>query len=878
MSLFLHDLMKLKQICLSVLLAALLLSCVKESPESVPEAPQASPVPEAAAPSCVKVLFSDEMIALIEDDLSRGEIRTRSSELNGVAETLGIESMERLFPFAGEFEPRTRKEGLHRWYKVRYAQDIPVTRAAETLSALPGVEQVEEPMKASLTTNDRYWADQWALNNTRYPERDVNVQQVWDTYTVGNPDVIVAVIDGGIDLTHADLAWNCLPSGHKNYVYGVTGIKGHDHGTHVAGTIAAVSNNGVGIAGIAGGDHAKGRRGISLLSQQCFATFGSGQNAYDRGGDFETAIKEAADKGALIASNSWGYNFDDNEDGMITGSELAAARSAHENVHYYSIARAIDYFVKYAGCDNNGEQLPGSLMKGGLVVFAAGNDNIPYGPPANYEPCLAVGAINVNGSRSWFSNYGDWVDLCAPGSDILSTYPGGSYVSYSGTSMACPHVSGVAALVLSFFGGQGFTVDQLKSRLLEGARDIGLATGSKPVGSLVDAYGAFVTGDGGRPDPVADFTVVPLGHNLRLDFDGGGGAYGYMALAAKSEEALRNTSLTMLDEGIESSHLIIADPEAPIAARSITMLTLEPNTEYYVTLAAYSYGRRYSDLAPIKKVRTAENGKPTITLDPDARFEFRQFEEADVPFTLADPDMDTLQVNFQTNGRATFKADEDGRWHFRLTCQAVRAPASFQATLIVSDRFGARASRTFSYSVKENVAPVLAAPFDPIVLSSEGQTSDIALAPHFHDEDGEPLEYRVNSLDTDILGAELLEGNTLRITARSFGLGEVRVSVSDAMGAAVRSDIPVLVRPAGEKVTVLEGRVFSNKLTVLTAEKETATTVRLVAASGTVAAEESGSFSAFNPVVLDTGSLAPGLYTLYVDIAGDVTRLSLVKK
>ena len=870
--------MNLKPFFYSVLLAALLLSCVRESPETVPEVTEIPPFAEKADPSFVKVLFSDEMTTLIEEDLSRGSLKTRSSELNGVTETLGVESMERLFPFAGEFEPRTRKEGLHRWYKVVYASDVPSTRATEVLSELPGVELVEEPIKASLTTNDRYWGDQWALNNTGHPGRDVNVQNVWDVYTVGNPDVIVAVIDGGIDLKHPDLAWNCLESGHANYVRGATGVVGHSHGTHVAGTIAAVSNNGIGIAGVAGGDYAQGRRGISLLSQQCFYTVGSGQNAYDRGGDFETAIKEAADKGALIASNSWGYNFDENDDGQITGAELAAARSAHENVHYYSIARAIDYFVKYAGCDNNGNQLPGSLMKGGLVVFAAGNESIPYGAPSNYEPCLAVGAISSNGNRAYFSNYGDWVDLCAPGSSIISTYPGGTYVSYSGTSMACPHVSGVAALVLSFFGGQGFTVDDLKSRLLEGARDIGLGIGSRPVGNLVDAYGAFVTGDGGVPSPVEDFTAVPLGHNLRVDFNGGAGAYGYVALAARSEAALKNTSLTMLDEGIESSHLIIADPEAPMAPRSISLLGLEPDTDYYLAMAAYSYGRRYSELSPIKKIRTGENGKPTITLDPDASFVFRQYQEADVPFTLADPDLDTLQVSFQTNGRATFREYEDGRWHFRLTCQAVRAPASFQATLIVSDRFGARSLRTFNYSVLENVAPVLSSPIEPFVLPSVGQSASIELPSHFSDEDGEVLEYKVNSLDTDILGAEIIDGKTVSITARALGLGQVRVSAFDAMGASARCDIPVLVRAPGEKLTLLEGTVFKDRLTILAAEKESPTTVRLVSASGTVVAETSGQFSAFNPVVLDTQRLSPGLYTLYADIAGDTIKRSVVKK
>ena len=864
---------------MTLILLTALVSCVRENP-AVPETePEAGQTTESEqAPSFVKVLFSEQLCDLVEEDLSRGQIRTRSEGLNGLVDELGIESMERLFPFAGEFEPRTRKEGLHRWYKVRYAQDIPATRATRAFEALPGVEMVEEPMKASLTTDDKYWGDQWALYNTRYPGIDVNVQEVWDNYTVGNPDVVVAVIDGGIDLKHPDLAWNCLPSGHESYVSGAANVVGHDHGTHVAGTIAAVSNNGIGVAGIAGGDYAKGRRGISLLSQQCFYQVGSGANAYDRSGDFETAIKEAADKGALISSNSWGWNFDYDDDGRITGSELASARSAHQNVQYYSIARAIDYFVKYAGCDNDGNQLPGSLMKGGLVVFAAGNENIPYGAPGNYEPCLSVGAVTVSGNRASFSNYGDWVDLCAPGSNIISTHPNSSYVSYSGTSMACPHVSGVASLVVSAFGGQGFTVDDLKSRLLEGARDIGLSTGEKPVGSLVDAMGAFMAHDSKTPDPVTDFTTVPIGHNLRLDFQGGGGTYGYVALAAKSEEALRNTRLTMLDEGIEFSHLVIGDLEAPVAPRSISLLSLEPDTDYYVTIAAYSYGRRYSDLAPIRRIHTGQNGKPTIEMAPETSFVFRQYQEADVPFTLADPDLDTLVVDFQTNGRATLKEEMDGKWHFRMTCQAVRAPATFQATLVVSDRFGERALRSFKYSVLENVAPVLASDFAPLTLNAVGQSVDIDLTPHFRDEDGEPLEYRVNSLDANLLSAELVDGKRMRITALDFGLGQVRASVFDAMGASVRSDIPVLIRPAGEKVTVLEGSVFTDKLTILTAENPAPTTVRLVSASGTVAAEVSGEFSAFEPVVLDTGKLAPGLYTLSVDIAGDVTKITLVKK
>ena len=140
--------MKLKLLVFPVLLTALV-SCVREAPVTPEREPEAGQVTESEqAPSYVKVLFSEEMCGLVEEDLSRGQVRTRSEGLNGLVDELGIESMERLFPFAGEFEPRTRKEGLHRWYKVSYAEGVPATRATRAFESLPGVELVEEPLKA----------------------------------------------------------------------------------------------------------------------------------------------------------------------------------------------------------------------------------------------------------------------------------------------------------------------------------------------------------------------------------------------------------------------------------------------------------------------------------------------------------------------------------------------------------------------------------------------------------------------------------------------------------------------------------------------------------------------------------------------------------
>lgn len=109
-------------------------------------------------------------------------------------------------------------------------------------------------------------------------------------------------------------------------------------------------------------------------------------------GSVPTAIKWAADHGAVICQNSWAYSYDMNGDGKLNSSELAKALAGKVNT---SDRVAIDYFIKYAGCDNNGNQLPDSPMKGGLVVFAAGNENIKNGVPANYEPVVAVAAIEA---------------------------------------------------------------------------------------------------------------------------------------------------------------------------------------------------------------------------------------------------------------------------------------------------------------------------------------------------------------------------------------------------------------------------------------------------------------------------------------------------
>jgi subtilisin family serine protease len=192
------------------------------------------------------------------------------------------------------------------------------------------------------------------------------------------------------------------------------------HGTHVAGTIAAVNNNGKGVSGVAGGSG--NNDGAKIMSLQIF-----GGNA-----TIEKTYVYAAHNGAVISQNSWGYS----------------------SPYFYeqSILDAIDYFVAEAG------DYAGSPMKGGIVIFAAGKSDYDSEWYPGYHPsALAVASIGPDWKKASYSNFGAWVELSAPGGEqnlgnkngVLSTIPNDQYAYMQGTSMACPHVSGIAALALA---------------------------------------------------------------------------------------------------------------------------------------------------------------------------------------------------------------------------------------------------------------------------------------------------------------------------------------------------------------------------------------------------------------------------------------------
>lgn len=471
-----------------------IVGCAREEvPQNLGVNDQIKPLEMNYVPGSLVVKFDQEMTTLAE------------ANPDGLAQDLGFEYMERLFPYAGEFEERTRAEGLHRYYKVKVKDEMPVTKASADIMTVAGVEMATPQLPIKLRSfNDPYFSRQWHLVNSRYPEADINIQKVWEEFTVGNNNVIVSVVDEGVYMEHEDLMANLVPcyedgSGSYNFNNNTPNVvPTQGHGTHVAGVISAVNNNGIGVASVAGGDYQKGTPGVKVLSCQIFDLYGNEPDIYQ-------AIKHGADHGAVILQCSWGFSPDINGDGVTTDEEIAAYRSVViTDPVLEPYKKAIDYFIKYAGCDNKGNQLPDSPMKGGVVIFAAGNDNFDYDPLVSYDEIIAVGSFGITGVKSSFSNWGDWIDISAPGGDakygIYSTLTNNAYGGndWMGTSFSCPQVSGVAALLVSHFGGQGFTAKDCKTRLLRGAKDNAFP-GSKYIGRRLDAYGAFTYDMSAKP-------------------------------------------------------------------------------------------------------------------------------------------------------------------------------------------------------------------------------------------------------------------------------------------------------------------------------------------------------------------------------------------
>ena len=874
--------MKKNRLIWSFAFAALLAGCsmddMMEGGASVGPSAQEQAPETGTVPGVMNIRVSDEL----SDRLLGYADENGVLNADGIAQLsvpgIDITGVSTTFRIGGRFEKRQRAAGLHKWFTVRYDESVPVTKASEGASETAGIELAEPVMlkkQTAVEMNDPYYAQglQWHYynygQNDFVPGIDIKLQQAWDTYGIfGSSDVIVAVADQGVQYNHPDLQGNMWVneaelngvSGQDddgngftddiygyNFVYGNSVIHPQNHGTHVAGTIAAVNNNRTGMCGVAGGYYPE--QGARIMALQLL------EEGETYSGNTQMAFQYAADNGACIINNSWGYQ---SPEAPLTEADRTA----------------IDYFIDNAGMDEEGNQT--GPMKGGLVIFAAGNYASPTGYPAQYDRVLSVAAVGPTGKYAYYTNYGDWVDICAPGGDdavnhdfggVFSTLSNGMYGSDRGTSMACPHVSGVAALVLSTKTREdGFTADNLFKLLVNTADASIYDYNSGKLGQLgsgmLDALAALAAAEG-CPDasPVTDFDLSSEGNTVTITLDVPENAryfyvyYSDSEFSDGTEDGVMMAEYGMTDLGYASD-----------GRRTLTINGLEFNTDYWCAVSSANIIGEAAAMTGPETVRTKENRAPVITPDQTGDIVVSATGTVVRTYTIIEPDGQSFVKTFDTGGSSAVKFESLSDRSVQLTIDGSASKAGqYTCSITVTDETdtGSSLSTTLEipYTVLENNAPKFLG-MKEICLEKTGDTYLFNPYDIFYDADGDRLTFRYSVASNNVMSYTERADGLVEFVAVRPGNVTVAITAADPLKEEASGGINVIVRSSDKAFDIYPNPAMD--FVKVRTQESGLYRVTVNSASGSTVYSGSASISLSNPLQIDLADVAPGQYSVII--------------
>jgi subtilisin family serine protease len=772
--------------------------------------------------------------------VSRGDVvETGVPGLDQLMQEWGATRAERVFSDGGKFRERRRAAGLHLWYDFYFGTSRPITRALSDLSALPVVEVVEmipvlrqhgndvvQPILPSPVTRGvtpaylfddpdlplQHHYQNFGLLPNSVPGADINLFTAWN-FTRGDPGIIVAVIDGGIDVHHPDLAANIwvneaerdgvagVDDDGNGYIDDIHGwrfdyfnapdtllgsgeILPMDHGTHCAGIIAAVNNNGIGGCGVAGGSGVGD--GARLMSCQTFVPDSTGDPYVDSRSTrkADEAWIYAADNGAVIASCSF------------SSASLSA-----------SYQTAIDYFIEHAGVALDGTQ--SGPMLGGIVICAAGNET-GEAPryPAAYARCLAVAYVAPDFVIASNSNYGHWVSLVAPGgstrsafgpnmeggvfSTIVTGSPHGVADGYGykvGSSMATPHVAGVAALAIAKFGSPapGFTADMLKARLLQATRPI-------------DEYS-------------------PPQYHGKM----GAGLLDAL-LALKSDEGVAPETPAL--------------PHATWRTNSVDLWWIVTRDQNYLPADSY---RVFWSLSSLQGFDPANPGAGVndVTLT-------HKLAVGDTLFATISDIPERTQYYL-----AVVAVDEYGNYSL---------PRYFVGRTLNNTAPARRADVSFQFYFEQR---------DALTIDLDDYFFDI--------DNDDSLRYSATSTDVNVLSTRLVDGHLLTLYPVADGFCRVRLTATDNFDAQARGEFVIMVRTTTLAAEFYPNPVVDTLHIRMGKEVDDRKAVRLYNSVGTKVLETSVLIRPFAPGALDLSALSGGAYIIVLKHDNKEIRQTIVK-